>query len=398
MPQLKSSLNQLGNHVLANISPSLIREIDNHLSQIPDIIKLTLGEPDFEVPQHIKDAAKKAIDHNYSHYAPSAGFSELRQQISDYLSDRFAAHYQIENEIVVTVGATEGIYAAIQGIFNPGDTIIIPTPSFPLYQAVAQLCGLKVVIVNTAPDYLLTPQKLATTIAQHPEAKGIILNYPNNPTGATYSQSQTRAVAKLLANTDWVVLSDEIYAELVYEEPHLSMATLLPEQTIFISGFSKSHAMTGYRIGYLAGPAALMTPIGKMHQFMVTTAASPMMKAAEECLRHGRNDAQQMREIYQQRRDLLLVALNKAGFTATRLAGAFYIFAKIPANMQQDDLKFVYDLAEEAHVGVIPGSVFGPGGEHHIRISYAAATADLIEAGQRIQDYVQNLNRQNFAV
>lgn len=387
MPNLKVSLTTRGNRAIQAIPSSLIRAVDNRISQIPDIIKLTLGEPDFEVPQHIKNAAKLAIDQNFSHYAPSAGFLELRQEISNYLLKATNNYYQPENEITVTVGATEGIYTAVQGIFNPGDTIIIPTPSFPLYHAVAELMGLNIVTFNTAPEYLLTANKLAELLIKYPQAKGIILNYPNNPTGATYSPEQARAVADILRQTDLVVLSDEIYAELTYEQNHLSMATLLPEQTILISGCSKSHAMTGYRIGYIAGPAELMSSIDKIHQFVVTTAASPMMKAAEESLRHGQNDIIEMRTIYQQRRDLLLRSLNTAGFATTTPAGAFYIFARIPTNMVQDDVKFVYDLAEKAQVGVIPGSIFGPGGEHHIRLSYAASIESLIEAGRRIQNY-----------
>ncbi|KRM86554.1 aminotransferase class I/II-fold pyridoxal phosphate-dependent enzyme [Lacticaseibacillus thailandensis] len=391
MPELKSSITGLGNQALSTVPPSAIRAVDNKISNIPGIIKLTLGEPDFAVPEHIKEATKAAIDANWSHYAPSFGYLELREQISQYLADRFDAHYQADGEVVVTVGATEAIFATIRGLFNPGDTIIVPTPEFPLYANVAAICGLNVVTVSTAPEFVLTPARLRATLAAHPEAKAIVLNYPNNPTGATYTHEQVRAVAQILADTDLVVLSDEIYAELTYREDHISMGHLLPEQTILISGFSKSHAMTGYRVGYVAGPAALIKLVGKMHQFLVTTAASPMMKAAEEALRHGRTDGTDMRDIYRQRRDLIMGALSKAGFTAPTPAGAFYVFAKIPATMPQDDVQFVYDLAERAKVGVVPGSVFGPGGEGYIRLSYAASTENLEEAGRRIQAYAADL-------
>ncbi|WP_462399916.1 aminotransferase class I/II-fold pyridoxal phosphate-dependent enzyme [Lacticaseibacillus pantheris] len=391
MPELKSSLAGLGNRALGTVPPSAIRAVDNKISTIPGIIKLTLGEPDFAVPEHIKAATEAAIDADWSHYAPSFGYFELRQQISQYLADRFDAHYQADGEVVVTVGATESIFAAINGLFNPGDTIIIPTPEFPLYENVARICGLNVVTVSTAPEFILTPERLQATLAAHPEAKAIVLNYPNNPTGATYTHEQVRAVAQILSSTDLVVLSDEIYAEIAYEEDHLSMGHLLPEQTILISGFSKSHAMTGYRVGYVAGPAALIKLVGKMHQFLVTTAASPMMKAGEEAMRNGREDGPRMRDIYRQRRDLIMAALSKVGFTAPKPAGAFYVFAKIPDTIIQDDVQFVYDLAEKAKVGVVPGSVFGPGGEGYIRLSYAASTENLEEAGRRIQAYAADL-------
>ncbi|MFD1464917.1 aminotransferase class I/II-fold pyridoxal phosphate-dependent enzyme [Lapidilactobacillus mulanensis] len=388
MPELKLGLSKLGNRNLDTVPPSAIREFDNEISLIPGMIKLTLGEPDFAVPDHVKQATKVAIDQNFSHYAPSFGFMELRELISQYLADKFDTHYVATQEVVVTVGATEGIYAAISGLFNPGDTIIVPTPTFPLYETVAKVNGIHVINVNTAPDFVLTAAKLTEVLAEHPEATGLVLNYPNNPTGATYTHAQLHELADVIKQTDLVVLSDEIYAELSYREPHLSMGKLLPEQTVLISGFSKSHAMTGYRIGYLAGPHALIALIGKMHQFLVTTAASPMMKAAEEALKNGQDDAQQMRDVYRERQGLILHDLQQAGFTAPTPAGAFYIFAKIPPTLIQDDVKFAYDLAKKAKVGVTPGSVFGPGGEGHVRLSYAASTQNLQEAGRRIQKYV----------
>lgn len=386
MPALKTGL-ALGNRRVAAIPPSAIRAVDNQISKIPGIIKLTLGEPDFPVPDHIKAATKAAIDADYSHYAPSFGYLPLREKIAAYLAKRFDAQYNPATEVVVTVGATEAIHAAIAGLFNPGDTIIIPTPTFPLYEAVAHLAALNVVLVNTAPDFLFTAAKLQATLAAHPEAKGLVLNYPSNPTGVTYAPDEIQALAQVVKASNLVVLSDEIYAELTYDTKHLSMGALVPEQTLLISGFSKSHAMTGYRVGYFAGPAALVALVGKMHQFMVTCGASPMMMAAQEALVTNFDDASEMKVIYQQRRDLMLKALTAAGFTAPRPAGAFYIFAKLPAG-QVDDVAFVYDLAAKAKVGVVPGSVFGPGGEGYVRLSYAAATADLIEAGERIQRYV----------
>ncbi|KRN76658.1 aminotransferase class I/II-fold pyridoxal phosphate-dependent enzyme [Weissella minor] len=389
MQNVKPALAEQHNTQLAKILPSPIRVIDAEFSEIPNLIKLTLGEPDFAVPEHIKEAAKRDIDSDDSHYAAPAGHLELREAISDYLVNRFdTPRYEPNGEVAVTVGASEALYATMGGLFNPGDKIIIPTPSFPMYDAIAKILSLEIIELSTAPDYRLTPEKLAPVLEAHPDAKGILLNYPSNPTGVTYDAAEVQALADLLGQHDLVVISDEIYAELVYDAPHTSMAKLLPEQTILVSGLSKSHAMTGYRIGYVAGPQALLQHVTKMHQFLVTTAPGPMMAAAIEALKHGLQDAEEMRDAYQARRDLVLTGLEAAGFEVARPSGAFYIFAKIPASIEMDDLAFVRDMAEKALVGVAPGSIFGAGGEGNIRLSYAASTEDLEESVRRIQAYM----------
>ncbi len=305
MTELKPALAQLGNKALATIEPSAIRAVDQNISNIPGIIKLTLGEPDFAVPEHIKRVTEAAIRDDWSHYAPSMGYMDLRENVAKYLNERFGGQYVAE-EVIVTVGATESIAAALGGLFNPGDTLIVPTPEFPLYSAIGRMNGMNVVEVNTAPEFIMTPERLQTVLAAHPDAKAIVLNYPGNPTGVTYTHAQIKALAAAIAQTDMLVLSDEIYAELSYDEDHLSLAKLLPEQTLLISGFSKSHAMTGYRVGYVAGPKELTAQVGKMHQYMVTTVASPMQRAAVEALVNGRDDAAKMRDVYHKRRDLVL--------------------------------------------------------------------------------------------
>lgn len=388
MPEAKAAVSQLGNHLLSSVPPSAIRAVDEQISSVPGIIKLTLGEPDFAVPEHVKAATVKAIEDDYSHYAPSMGYPQLRAAVSDYLASRFDAHYMPE-EVIITTGATEAIAASIQALFNAGDTIIVPTPTFPLYAAIGRMHGLHVVEVNTAPDFIMTPELLKKTLAAHPDAKAMVLNYPGNPTGVTYTHTQLRALAAAIADTDLLILSDEIYAELSYNEDHLSLGQLLPEQTLLISGLSKSHAMTGYRVGYVAGPAVLTSKIGKMHQFMVTTVASPMQMAALAALRDGRSDPAGMRATYHKRRDLVLAGLQQAGFTAATPGGAFYIFAKMPVRFGKDDVAFNLRLAREAKVGLVPGSVFGPGGAGYLRLSYAAATSKLEEAVRRIQNFAQ---------
>ena len=389
MPELNAALADRFNTRLAQILPSPIRVVDQKFSAIDGILKLTLGEPDFAVPMHIKDAAKAAIDEDDSHYAAPHGHLALREAISDYLVERFdTPRYEPNGEVVVTVGASEALFATMNALFNAGDQIIIPTPTFPMYEAIANIIGLEVIGINTAPDFVLTPEKLQATLAEHPNVKAVLFNYPSNPTGVTYTGAQVQAIADILAEHQLLVLSDEIYAELVYDGEHVSMAKLLPEQTILVSGLSKSHAMTGYRVGYVAGPAALMTHVGKMHQFLVTTVPGPMMAAANEALRHGRADAIEMHDIYKERRDLVMAGLAEAGFTAAQPGGAFYIFAKIPANLNTDDMAFVYDLAETVKLGIAPGSIFGAGGEGYVRLSYAASTEDLQTAMVRLKHYV----------
>ncbi|MDR3189856.1 MAG: aminotransferase class I/II-fold pyridoxal phosphate-dependent enzyme [Lactobacillaceae bacterium] len=389
MPEVLPALNNLYNRQLASILPSPIRVIDAKFSKIPGMLKLTLGEPDFAVPEHIKAATKAAVDNDDSHYAVAWGHTSLREAIADYLAERFDAKYNPETEVVVTVGASEAIYATFNGLLNHGDKIAIPTPTFPMYEAIADAMGAQVVGINTAPDFVLTPEKLEATIAANPDLKAILFNYPSNPTGVTYSDAQVHAIAEIIKANNLLVISDEIYAELVYDAPHTSIASILPEQTILISGLSKSHAMTGYRIGYVAGPAALMTHVGKMHQFLVTTAPGPMMAAAEEALRNGRQDAVDMRDIYKVRRDLIAGGLAELGFVSAQPGGAFYLFVKIPTWLEQDDTKFIYDVAEKVNLGIVPGSIFGAGGEGFVRLSYAASTEDLTEAIARMKQYVE---------
>ncbi|HJG85182.1 MAG TPA: aminotransferase class I/II-fold pyridoxal phosphate-dependent enzyme [Weissella thailandensis] len=389
MVELSAALEGQCNKVLAETVPSPIRVVDDRFSQIDGILKLTLGEPDFAAPEHIKQAIIRDVQANDSHYSPSQGVMPLREAIADYLVERFdTPRYDPATEISVTVGAAEAINAAFQALFNPGDELIIPTPTFPLYESVAQTSDIKVVGLNTAPDFIVTPEKLKHVLAEHPNAKAILLNYPSNPTGVTYSEDELKELVAILREHQLLVIADEIYAELVYDAKHTSMARLLPEQTVLISGVSKSHAMTGYRIGYAVGPAKLMKQVGKAHQSMLATAPGPMMAGALEALRNGREDPVKMRAVYEERRDLVLKGLSEAGFTAARPGGAFYIFAKIPEFLNTNDVEFVYDLADAVKLGVAPGSIFGAGGEGYIRISYAASTEDLESAITRLKHYV----------
>ncbi len=373
-----SRLSETMKHELKQIQPSSILKFNQEISQIPDMVKLTIGEPDFNTPDHVKQAAIRSIENNESHYTDSRGTDGLRKAASKFLHDKYNVTYDPETQILVTTGATEGIFSSLTAMLNPGDTVIIPTPIFPLYIPDTLLNGAKPIFLDTSDNgFILSPEKLQATIeANKDTVKAVVLNFPSNPTGVTYSRKDLQAIADVIKQYDIFVLSDEIYSELTYGERHVSMGELLPEQTILLNGVSKSHAMTGWRIGLVCGPVDVITEIGKVHQFAITSATANAQAAAEEAFKNGPDDGVAMRKIYQQRRDLLLAGLKKAGFECASPKGAFYLFAKIPANLNQDSVAFCYELAKEAKVAVIPGASFGAGGEGYVRISYAASTED----------------------
>ncbi|MDE7039771.1 MAG: aminotransferase class I/II-fold pyridoxal phosphate-dependent enzyme [Limosilactobacillus sp.] len=391
MPATKKEILSRLNNNFAKLTPGGIREFDYQVSSIPGIIKLTLGEPDFNVPAAMKQAAIDSINANDSHYAPGNGTLALRQAIAHFMQDRYQLDYDPENEIAVTVGATEGIFASLSTIINPGDEIIIPTPTFPFYMAVTKILGGIPIEVDTSSDgFVLTPERLKSVLEEHPNAKGLVLNYPSNPTGVTYTQDQIKALADTVKSTSLIVIADEIYSELVYGATHTSIANYIPEQTLILNGASKSHAMTGYRIGFIAGPQELMKSVSAIHAMLVTAASNPAMAAAVAAFDtdEGKTATQEMKEAYEQRRDFVVNSLQKLGFRLINPQGAFYIFAKIPAQYGNDDLKFATDLANEGKVAVIPGSFFGAGGQGYVRISYATSMDTLKQAMTNIAEFI----------
>ncbi|SCB84011.1 aminotransferase class I/II-fold pyridoxal phosphate-dependent enzyme [Weissella bombi] len=382
------------NKRVAAIQPNAIRAFDDQTSDVEDILKLTLGEPDFSVPQHVKQAAIDSISSDDSHYAPSKGSVALRKAIRHFMIDRYDLSYDAETEIVVTLGATEGIYDTLTAFINDGDKVLLPAPNFSMYDQTIALAGGDVVYVDTSKsDFLLTPEQLQAAVDQYgDQLTTVLLNYPSNPTGVTYTAEQLAALADILRGTDITVIADEIYSELTYDVEHYSIAKLLPEQTVILNGVSKSHAMTGYRIGFIVGPAELIAPAATLHQFTVTSASNPAMAAAAEALgsAQGKLDSKRMRDAYRERRDYLVPALRQLGFEIPQPNGAFYVFAKLPANVDQDDYAFGIDLAKRGKVAVIPGSIFNIGGEGYIRISYAASMETLHEAVKRIGTFLAN--------
>ena len=388
---MKPSLTTTFNANLTKVKPTNILVFDREVSAVPGIVKLTVGEPDFPVPAVAKQAAIQAIEADDSHYAPGTGSTTLRQAISHFLADRYDLHYQAANEIAVTIGATEAIYASLFALINPGDEVLIPTPTFPLYATMVEMLGGQAVTVPTAaPDFVLTPAQLKATLKAHPKLKAIVLNYPANPTGVTYSAAQLKALATILAETNLIVISDEIYSELLYTGHHVSIAQFLPGQTLILNGASKAGAMTGYRIAFIAGPAELMQKVNMVHSIMITAPSDPAMAAAVPIFgsKAGQQATLEMKAAYQARRDFLTGALTKLGFEVATPNGAFYLFAKLPAAAGSDDVAFATRLAKEGRVATIPGSYFGAGGEGYLRLSYATSMANLELAVTRLTQFL----------
>lgn len=386
------SLTNRFNKNLDKIEVSLIRQFDQSISDVPGIMKLTLGEPDFTTPNHVKEAAKAAIDANQSHYTGMAGLSTLRQAAADFVKSKYNLSYNPDNEILVTIGATEALSATLTAILEPGDTVLLPAPAYPGYEPIANLVGAEIVEIDTtANDFVLTPEMLEKAILdQGDNLKAVLLNYPTNPTGVTYSREQIKDLADVLKKYDVFVISDEVYSELTYnDESHVSIAEYLPEQTILINGLSKSHAMTGWRIGLIFAPAIFTAQLIKSHQYLVTAAATMAQFAAIEALSVGKDDALPMKVEYTKRRDYIIDKMSALGFKIIKPDGAFYIFAKIPAGYEQDSFKFCQDFAREKAVAFIPGVAFGKYGEGYLRLSYAASMETITTAMERLKEFME---------
>lgn len=379
------------NKQVYKIAVSTIRQFDEQVSGIEGIIKLTLGEPDFNTPEHVKTAAHDAINDNFSHYSGMAGLTDVREAATFFLKEKYGVSYESNSEVLVTVGATEAISASLLAILEPGDKVLMPAPIYPGYEPIVTLAQAKPVYIDTRPNnFVLTPEMIEDTMSEHgDQVKAIILNYPSNPTGVTYNREEVKAIANVLKNYPIFVISDEIYSELTYDDEHVSIAEFIPEQTILINGLSKSHAMTGWRIGFIFGPHHLVSEIIKVHQYLVTAASTISQKAAVRALVEGINDAAVMKEEYRERRDFVYEQMTSFGFEVARPNGAFYIFAKIPANFEQDSMKFCVDLAQKQAVAIIPGIAFGQEAEGYVRISYAADMKTLEAAMERIGKYMK---------
>lgn len=385
----------LMNQAVQNVPPSGIRKFFDVAAQMPDAISLGVGEPDFVTPGHIRDAAIHSIETGMTQYTSNWGRLQLRELICRYLEDRFGLSYKKENETLVTVGASEGIDIALRTIVCKGDEVLIPEPSYVAYAPGVLFAGGTPVpiVTHAADDFRLSAKTLAEAIT--PRTKALIFPYPNNPTGAVMAESDLREIAAVLADTQVLVLSDEIYAELCYADaPHCSIASMpgMRERTILLSGFSKAFAMTGWRVGYACGPTELIGMMCKIHQYTIMCASVQAQVAAEEALRagleNGYADVQRMVQSYNRRRRLMVDSFKEMGLSCHVPMGAFYTFPSIRATGLSSQ-EFCERLLEAEQVVCVPGTAFGESGEGFVRCCYATGTGKIMEAMKRMKRFVQ---------
>ena len=374
------------------LRPSGIRKFFDLLETMEGGISLGVGEPDFQTPWHIRDAGVYSLEKGFTKYTPNAGMMALRREISAYMHRRFGLDYDPDGQIIVTVGGSEGIDLSLRMLLEPGDEVIIPTPSFVCYGPLTVMAGGTPVYVETRQedDFKLTPELLAGALT--PKTKALILPYPCNPTGGIMERADLEAVAKLLKDREIAVISDEIYAELSYGGKHCSPASIpeLKERTIVVNGFSKAFAMTGWRLGYLCAPRDAIAQMVKIHQFGIMSAPTVSQYAAIEAMKNGDKDIETMRQEYDHRRRFLVRGLREAGLECYEPRGAFYVFPCIRSTGLSSD-EFCERFLMSEKVAAIPGSAFGPGGEGFVRMCYAASMDDLTEALLRLKRFLNTL-------
>ena len=379
---------------IQEVPPSGIRRFFDILEEMKDAISLGVGEPDFVTPWHIRDAGIYSLEKGKTRYTSNAGLAELRREIAAYQERRFGLKYDFAHQVVVTVGGSEGIDLTFRCLLNPGDEVIVPVPSFVCYGPLVSMAGGTPVYVQTRAedDFRLTAQEVRAAIT--PRTKCLVLPFPNNPTGAVMGREDLEAIADVLRGTDIIVLSDEIYAELTYGQHHVSMANLpdMYERTVVVNGFSKSYAMTGWRMGYVCGPRAVVEQILKLHQYGIMSAPTTSQYAAVEAMRNGDRDIERMRDEYDGRRRYLLEGLRRIGLSCFEPRGAFYVFPDIRSSGLSSD-EFCERFLLEEKVAVISGAAFGPGGEGFVRCCYATSMKDISEALTRLDNFLTNLEK-----
>ena len=380
---------------VVNIKPSGIRKFFDIVSEMKDAISLGVGEPDFDTPWHIRDEGIYAFERGKTFYTSNAGLKDLRIEIANYLKRTQNLEYNSDNEIIVTVGGSEAIDIGLRAIINPGDEVIIPQPSYVSYEPCAVLAGAKPVIINLKAEneFRLTAKELEESITD--KTKILILPFPNNPTGAIMEREDLEAIAKVCIEKDILVMSDEIYAALTYKNKHVSIAEIpgMKERTILINGFSKSYAMTGWRLGYACAPKELIQQMTKIHQFAIMCAPTISQYAAVEALKNGDKDVEEMRQAYNQRRRFLMDSFRKMGLDCFEPFGAFYVFPCIKEFGMTSE-EFATRFLQEEKVAIVPGTAFGDCGEGFLRISYAYSLENLKEAIGRLERFVTKLRAQ----
>ena len=379
---------------IKTIEPSGIRKFFDIVSEMEDAISLGVGEPDFDTPWHIRDEGIYSLEKGRTFYTSNAGLKELKIEISKYLDRKYGMKYNYNNEIMVTVGGSEGIDMALRAMLDPGDEVIIPQPSYVSYEPCTLLAGGKPVIVELKEEneFRLTAEELEEAIT--PKSKILIMPFPNNPTGAVMELNDIEAIAKVVKEHDLYVITDEIYSEITYLEKHVSIASLpgMKERCVLINGFSKAYAMTGWRLGYACAPKEILSQMLKIHQFAIMCAPTTSQYAAVEAMKNGDADVVQMRDQYNERRRYLLHRLKNMGLKCFEPFGAFYIFPSIKEFGMTSD-EFATELLNSKKVAVVPGTAFGKSGEGFVRISYAYSIDDLKTALGRIEEFVNELRQ-----
>ncbi len=378
---------------LQDIKPSGIRKFFDMLADMKDVTALTVGQPDFVTPWHIREAAIESLEKGKTYYTANAGIGELRGEISAYMKRRFDLDYRTE-EVFVTVGGSEAIDVAVRSLINPGDEVIIPTPSFVCYEPIARMAGAKAVILETRleDNFKITPERLKSLIT--PKTKLLVLPYPNNPTGAIMTREELSAIAEVLRGTNVLVLSDEIYAELTFGRRHTSIANIpdMWERTVIVSGFSKAYAMTGWRMGYICAPEALLREMLKLHQYAIMCAPTVSQFAAIEALKNGDGDIEYMKAEYNRRRAFIYDGLRSIGLDTFEPEGAFYIFPRV-GGFGLSSEEFCERLLYEEKCAIVPGTAFGNSGEGFARISYAYSVKHITDALEKIESFVKKLKK-----
>ena len=374
---------------VVGLKPSGIRKFFDIVATMKDVISLGIGEPDFVTPDHIVQAGIRSLHAGETHYTSNAGLIELRRAICGYMKKNYQMDYDPAQEAVITVGVSEALYLAMTAILDPGDEVIVPTPCFVSYQAEVILAGgVAVELATYAKDnFLVRPENLRAAIT--PRTKALLIGYPNNPTGAVATRENLLEIAKIAEEYDLVVVSDELYDQLVYGVPHVCFAGLpnMKQRTIVLGGFSKNYAMTGWRAGFAVGPEDFIRGLVRIHQYTIMSAPTMSQMAALEAILHGQEAVNQMRDEYDRRRRLIVGGLNQLGLKTFEPRGAFYAFPNIRAS-GMDDETFAEKLLREEHVAVVPGNAFGPGGDGFARMCYATEYSKIEEALHRMEKFM----------
>ncbi len=378
---------------VVSMKPSGIRKFFDIANTMEDVISLGVGEPDFRTPWQIRSAGIRSLERGATRYTSNRGLEQLRSEISRYYERKYGVSYKPESEVLITVGGSEGIDAAIRAIVNPGDEVIIPQPSYVCYDPITRLAGGVPVILNTKAenDFKVTPCELKELITDR--TKALILPYPSNPTGAVMEREDLEAIAEVLREKDIVVISDEIYAELTFgERPHTTIASIpgMRERTVVINGFSKAFSMTGWRLGYALGPAPILEQATKIHQYAIMCAPTTSQFAAVEALRSCDGEVERMREEYDERRRIIVKGFNDLGLTCREPKGAFYAFPSIQSTGLSSE-EFCERLLYSKNVAIVPGTAFGDSGEGFVRASYCYSVEHIKEALRRIGEFLKEL-------